>query len=1080
MMRRWKNKGYAWVWGLLSWLPAMLAGQAVGYAGSNDWENPQVVGINKLPARTTSISYPSERLALDGQRTNSPRYQSLDGRWRFSWSATPAEAMTGFFAPGLDDSQWATLPVPGHWELNGYGTAIYANVTYPFAPVAPPLVPDDDNPVGLYRTHFTLPDTWQGQRITVHFGGVTSAFYLWVNGHKVGYSQGSRLPAEFDISPYLQPGQNLLAVKVFRWSDGSYLEDQDHWRLSGIHRGVFLQAEPRAHINDFFIRTDLDDAYRDARLQIRPEINRPAGMDLTGWTITAQLFDASHRPVLASPLSQDVAALLEEAYPARGNVPFGVMETTVINPQKWTAETPYLYSLVLSLRDSRGRLVEARSHKVGFREVAVADGQLLVNGRPVLLYGVNRHDHSQHGGKVVSRETMERDIQLMKQLNINAVRTSHYPNDPYWYELTDQYGLYVIDEANIETHGLGGKLANDPAWSQAFMERGMRMVERDKNHPSIIFWSLGNESGMGPNHAAMSSWIKDFDPTRLIHYEGAQDDDRQLAQTPDPEWVDMRSRMYSPLEYMVRLANMDNDRRPVLYCEYAHAMGNSLGNFAAFWQAIRREKRFIGAFIWDWTDGAVMKQEPGKPAYWAYGGDFGDTIGDGNFNNNGIISPDQSLKPAAYEVKKVHQPVVIRALDLARGQIELANWHHFVDLSRYRLRWQLTGDGEVLQQGQRAMPAIAPQQRTSLTLDYRMPRAAPGVRYHLRVELALREAQPWAEAGYRVAWQQFELPVYRPRQQAGWHQLPALTGTEQGEGYLRLTAGETSVGFDKASGALISFRVAGEELLLSPMIPNFWRPATDNDRGFDMEKHLGYWQRAAANRTLVDFAVERVNSRASRIVSRYSLPLAGGADGTASRLILSYLFYGDGTLQVESRFTPGESLPDLPRFGMQLGLKGRYDELQWLGRGPHENYQDRRASADQGRYRKSVRRDFFHYVRPQESNNYTDVRWLSLLDAGRQGIEVIGLQPLSISAWPYTMADLSDPRGHAQLLPERDLVTLNIDLEQMGVGGDDSWSMQAMAHPAYRLPAKEYRYGFLLRPVVAGAPMAARALPPRL
>lgn len=453
----------------------------------------------------------------------------------------------------------------------------------------------------------------------------------------MGYSQGSRLPAEFDITPYLKEGENVLAAKVFRWSDGSYLEDQDHWRLSGIHRNVYLETVPKTFLYDFHIRTDLDEDYKDAILSIRPKIHTENKEAVKDWSIEAQLFDNDGEAILAEKMTRNVGEIINEVYPQRATVKFGLLETTVKNPKKWSAEFPNLYTLILSLKDNQGNLKETRRTKIGFRETEIRDGEFFVNGKPVLLYGVNRHDHSQYKGKVVSKEIMLKDALLMKQFNFNAVRTSHYPNNPYWYELCDKYGIYVIDEANLETHGITGKLTNNSLWAHSFLERGIRMVERDKNHPSIIFWSLGNESGMGPNHAAMSGWILDYDPTRIIHYEGAQQDNGDLIKGIDPAYVGVKSRMYNGLDYMVQLANDPNDNRPVIYCEYAHAMGNSLGDFQSFWKAIKANKRFIGAFVWDWTDGGLVAKNKDGNDYWAYGGDFGEKIHRSNFNNNALF-----------------------------------------------------------------------------------------------------------------------------------------------------------------------------------------------------------------------------------------------------------------------------------------------------------------------------------------------------------------------------------------------------------------------------------------------------------
>ncbi|UCG49902.1 MAG: hypothetical protein JSU94_08980, partial [Phycisphaerales bacterium] len=525
--------------------------------GVLDWENPEVVGRNKEPGRCTLVPYPDARMALKAEREASPYYRSLNGNWKFNWVRKPADRPVDFYRPDYDVSRWKEIPVPSNWQLHGYGIPIYLNVPFPFPP-NPPHIPHDYNPVGSYRTEFTIPSGWKGRQVFIHFDGVKSAFYLWINGHMVGYSQDSMTPAEFNITAYLEPGKNTVAVEVYRWSDGSYLEDQDMWRFSGIYRNVYLFSTPRVHIRDFFVRTDLDEQYADGMLLIRPRVAYYTQEKLDGWTVRAQLYDEQAQPVLDKPLTKNVPAILNEKYPQRDNVKFALLEAKVADPKKWSAEHPNLYTLVLTLNDAAGSVIEAESCKVGFRKVEIRDGQLFVNGRSIKLFGVNRHEHDPDHGRAVPRSRMLQDIMLLKQNNINAVRTSHYPDDPYWYDLCDKYGIYLIDEANLESHGLRGYLSNVATWHAAFVERAIRMVERDKNHPSIIFWSLGNETGCGPNHAAMAAWIKDYDPTRPIHYEGAQ------GKPTDPYYVDMLSRMYARIPEMVRLATDPVDTRPMV------------------------------------------------------------------------------------------------------------------------------------------------------------------------------------------------------------------------------------------------------------------------------------------------------------------------------------------------------------------------------------------------------------------------------------------------------------------------------------------------------------------------------------
>ena len=657
---------------------------------------------------------------------------------------------------------------------------------------------------------------------------------------------------------------------------------------------------------------------------------------------------------------------------------------------------------------------------------------------------------------------MLKDVLLMKQFNFNAVRTSHYPNNPRWYELCDEYGIYVMDEANLESHGITGRPSNNPQWSHAFLQRAIRMVERDKNHPSIVFWSLGNESGMGPNHAAMASWIKDFDPTRLVHYEGAQNRNWDSGKT-DPVYVDVRSRMYNSLDYMVKLANTKDDTRPVLYCEYAHAMGNSLGDFTSFWDAIKANKRFIGAFIWDWTDGALVKKgKNGKP-FWAYGGDYGEKIHSGNFNNNGVISPDQTAKPAAWEAKKVHQPIEIKAIDVKNGTFEIFNRHHFSNLDHYTLSWKLEQDGTSIQSGIIPVPKLQPLEKGKITIAYKEPKLKSGAKYFLTISFKLNRDFNWAKKGHETSWDQFELPYFKEATTKKWNQISSVALIEN-DNQTIITTRKTKVAFDKTTGNLSSLTIAGKELLKAALEPNFWRPPTDNDYGYRMKGGQGYWENAANKRILKSFQVSKPNKKSVVIDVAYKLPTNDKVK-TAPTLYIKYTVYGSGEISVENKLTATEGLPNLPRYGMQIALNKSYDHMKWLGRGPHENYSDRYTSAPLGLYSKSVKNDFFHYVRPQESNNYTAVRWVSLTDNRGRGIEVSNNTSLSVSAWPYSVEDLSHRRGHIAELPERDFVTLNIDYKQQGLGGDDSWSSHAKPHKQFRLNPKNYEYSFTIRPV---------------
>ncbi|MEM7658024.1 MAG: glycoside hydrolase family 2 TIM barrel-domain containing protein [Bacteroidota bacterium] len=1028
------------------------------HAQPNDWENPQVIGINKLPAHATAYSFPSAQAALDNGRKETDRFRLLNGNWKFAWASTPDQAPKGFESPKYSVRKWKEIPVPGDWELYGYGTAIYTNITYPFNPVDPPYVPENDNPTGCYRTTFEVPADWQDMNLTLGFGGVSSAFHVWVNGTFVGYSQDSRLPAEFDITEVAKTGQNVLAVRVYRWSDGVYLEDQDHWRLSGIERDVYLHAQPRIRLADVGIRTILDENYQHATLEVRPKIGLDQGSNSQEWQVEAQLHDAGGRPVLEVPMSISADKLLNETYPQRANVPFGILSAEVNNPLKWSAEHPNMYSLVVTLKHPDGRIAEAKRYPVGFRSVELIEGALHINGQEVLLYGANRHDHDPIGGKVVSEESMIADAKLMKQFNFNSVRTSHYPNNPRWYEICDEYGLYVIDEANIETHGLGGKLSNDPAWHQAFVDRAVRMVERDKNHPSIIFWSLGNESGSGPNHAAMAGWIKEMDPTRFIHYEGAEGDPDDPT-VPDPFYVDMMSRMYVTIPRMLELANHPTDGRPVIWCEYAHAMGNSGGNFDEFWTAIRGHKKMIGAFIWDWIDQGLEQPTPdGSGTYYAYGGDFGDTINDANFCLNGVITPDRKPKPGIWQVKKIQQPVEFSATDLLNGEFVLRNWHHFTDLNQYQGIWELTINGVKAQSGDFSVPAIAPGDSGKVKLNFPPPSTKAGAEYHIMMSLSTKEKTRWAEVGHEVAWEQFQLPYQVDA-------LPLMTTKGMGpievydsEKGLIVAGDDFEATIDPESGSLILYEWQDQELITQPLEPNFWRAPTDNDVGTGMLQRSLIWAEVAKNRVVEEANVIKRGDHAIEISMKLRLPTV------QSSYDISYVVYANGEINVSSSFSPGVGLPNLPRFGMRMGVANEFDQMTYFGRGPHENYLDRMDLAPVGQYSEQVQDAFFHYIKPQESNNRTEIRWMSLTNSSGMGLLVQGMDHLSMSAWPYTQEDLTNSR-HIYQLPDREFITLNVDHKQMGVGGDDSWSERGRPHPQYRLPAQPYQYQFRLVPI---------------
>ncbi len=1021
----------------------LSGGTLLSQQTTKDWENPKMFSQNKEPAHCSLIPYEDHKQAIRNIPGRSPLYKSLNGTWKFHWVSKPKDRPTDFFNPNTNVNHWKTIPVPSNWQLYGYGIPIYINAGYPF-PINPPHIPHEYNPVGSYRRDFSIPTTWENHQVFIHFAGVKSAFYLWVNGRKVGYSQGSMTPAEFNITPYIKPGKNILAAEVYRWSDGSYLEDQDMWRLSGIYRDVFLFATPPVHIRDFQVGSDLDEKYRNAMMTVTPIIHNYGKTPSKPHKLEVTLYDRDGRTIThmkkkVPPVEPKKETSLD-------------FKTKISNPRKWTAETPYLYTVVLTLRDPRNHILEVERCGFGFREVEIANGQLLVNGKPVTIKGVNRHEHDPDFGRAVPFDRMLGDIKLLKQNNMNAVRTSHYPDHPYWLDLCDRFGIYLIDEANIESHGMGYKpertLGNKPDWKEAHLDRAISMVERDKNHPSVIVWSMGNEAGDGVNFEAVSAWIHKRDPSRPVHYERA-------LERPH---VDIVSPMYARIEGIVKYAEKPQ-KRPLILCEYAHAMGNSMGNLQDYWDSIEKHKHLQGGFIWDFIDQGLRKKTSDGRMFWAYGGDYGDFPNDDNFCCNGIVMPDRTPNPSLYEVKKVYQYVKTTPVDLAKGRVRVLNKYEFIDLGSLDIRWELTENGHSLQKGTLKPLSIAPKQSKEITIPFKTPELKPGAEYFLTVTFSLARRVSWAEKGHVAAWDQFKLPFEAPAApMVDVKKLPGLRFKET-EKKIVVTGEGFSVTIGRESGLIESWETGGRQLLLSPLAPNFWRVPTDNDEGNRMPRRQGIWRNAGKDRVTAKVLVSRVNTGLVRITAMSSL-MAGN-----SPYQVSYSIYGSGDIVVESKVVPNRGLPDLPRFGMQVRLPGDYNIITWFGRGPHENYWDRCTGAAVGYYRFPVGEQVHGYVRPQENGNKTDVRWAALTGKDGGGLLAVGMPLLYVGAWPYGMADLE--RGkHIHDLDDRGIVTLNLDYRQMGVGGDNSWG--ARPHSQYTLPPKAYSYRFRLTPIPPG------------
>ncbi len=1001
-----------------------------------------MIGRNKEAAKATAIPFADVSSALARDPAGSPWYRSLNGTWDFHWSENPDVRPVDFYRPDFDVASWDEIPVPANWQLHGYGYPIYTNVRYSWGEPDPPRVPHDFNPVGSYRRSFTVPDDWDGRQVILHFAGVSSAFYLWVNGQEVGYSQGSRTPAEFDITEYLQPGGNLVAAEVYRYSDGSYLECQDFWRISGLFRDVFLYSLDRLQIRDFEVHTDLDESYRDASLGIDVRIANLGAVDRP-YAVTATLFDADGGVVV------DDLAVSGEA--SAGTETAIRLDREISDPPKWSAEEPNLFRLVLSLTDPDGAVIQSVSTNVGFREVSITDGQLLVNGVAVLLKGTNRHEHDPDTAHVMSTEGMVRDILLMKQHNINAVRTSHYPDVTEWYDLTDYYGLYVIDEANIESHGIGydpdKTLGNKPEWGPAHMDRTVSMVERDKNHPSIIIWSLGNEAGDGVNFTETANWIRERDPSRPVHYERAE-----LGPN-----TDIFCPMYARIPEIVEYAE-NHDDRPLILCEYSHAMGNSNGNVADYWKEIYARERLQGGFIWDWVDQGLRQPVPGKPGefYFAYGGAFEPegVYHDDNFLMNGLVSADRVPHPGLLEVKKVYQYIDVVPVDPARGKISIANGYGFINLDRFEGFWEIRADDEVMASGRLPKLNIAPGASRDFTLP--VPRLQPmaGVEYWLELSFRLPQDTAWAERGHEVAWEKFKLEMGGAAPKLNPSEMAALS-VEESSGEAIVSGDGFAVRFDLGDGIIAAMTVGGTDLVAVGPRPNFWRAPTDNDRGNNMPERCASWKAASSNWVVTSAVADRVGP--AEIEVRFS----GRFPDVESTNEIVYTVFGNGEIGVDVSFTPGDGeLPELPRFGMQMDVPGGFETVTWYGRGPHESYWDRKDGARVGVWSGSVEEQFVDYSEPQENGNKTDVRWMSLTNDEGVGLLVIGEPLVAFSAHHYTTADLEDAKYSWQM-ERRENITLSIDMQQTGVGGDDSWG--ARTHDEYTVWPEPLEYSFRLR-----------------
>jgi beta-galactosidase len=1015
-------------------------------AQNNDWENPGLLDQGKEKPHVTFVLFNQQKDAVADDYSKSTNFKSLNGSWKFNYVDQYKDRHTDFYKTSLNDAGWANLNVPSNWELNGFGVPIYTNITYPH-PKNPPFI-GANNPVGTYRKTFTVPEGWDEKEVLIHFGSISGCAFIYVNGKKVGMTKASKTPAEFNITKYLKKGPNLLALQVFRWHDGSYLEDQDFWRLSGIERDVYLTAMPKLAIWDFFLKADLDAKYTDGLFSADVDLRKFQGNSLKSGSLTLSLSDKAGKSIYSK----------QENFKATADsIQTVSFKTTIKNPLKWNGEHPNLYDCTITLKDDQGNITGVTASKVGFRKVEIKNARLLVNGMAISVHGVNRHEHDDVTGHTTTKELMLKDIRLMKELNINSVRLSHYPNDPLWYKLCDEYGLYLVDEANIETHGIGAEFqawfdkskhpAYMPEWAAAHVDRTVRMVERDKNHASIIIWSLGNECGNGPVFHDNYKWIKKRDTTRPVQFEQAGED-----------WnTDIVCPMYPSIGNMMKYSADTAKKRPYIMCEYAHAMGNSNGNFQEYFDLIRKSKNMQGGFIWDWVDqGIKTKDDNGKP-FWAYGGDLGAFYWQNDENGvaDGIVSSDRTPDPGAYEVKKVYQNIIFTAKNLEKGAINIENIFDFTNLNEYRFKWELLKNGEKVNEGKFDVQ-LAPHLSKEIKLNLPKYKSAPGTEYFLNLYAYSKTGTEMLPAASEVAREQFKYTGdYFAKESISESKLIVSKDDKK----VSFTAGNVKGEFDLKSGRISRYN-SGNSWFNNFPEPYFWRAPTDNDFGNEMPSRLGIWRGAHQQKQLKNVTISDQNAEGLSISVTWQLL------NIDVPYKITYLIQNNGAIKVTASMDiTGKDLPELPRFGMRTTLSGAFNNLTYYGRGPHENYIDRNLGSFIGIYSDKTENQYYKgYIRPQESGNKMDVRWLTLADSKGNGVKIEGVQPIAFTAINHSTEDL-DPgftkkQQHPTDLPPRNQVFLSIDLKQRGVGGDDSWG--AYPHRKYLLLDKKYTYSYTI------------------
>lgn len=1017
-------------------------------------ENPAIQGINKELPRASFISYENKELALKNDKKTSSKFHSLNGTWNFKFATGISNRIDDFAALSLDLTDWDEIQVPSNMEIEGYGIPIYTNVSYEFYPewnFKPPYVNDlEKNNIGYYRREFDVPQTWNNDQVFVHFGSIKSVGFVWINGQKVGMSKDSKTPQEFDITKYIKPGKNSISVEVFRWSDAAYLECQDFWRLSGIPRDVYIYAQPKVRLRDFYAKTTLDENYINGVFELDVELKNHTGQKVSQ-SIHYEIIDTEGKVITSQTKSAEISDSI------------GSLNFTAIIPdvKHWSAESPDLYTLLITNSDKSGEITEATSSKIGFRTSEVKDGLYLVNGKPVLLKGVNLHEFNQTTGQVVTEEDVILDMERMKQLNVNAIRTSHYPQPSFFYDLADKYGFYVVNEANIESHGMGydramGKsLGNDLDWTEAHLFRTRNMFERDKNHPSVVIWSLGNEAGNGYNFYQTYLYIRSRDEMRPIQYEQA-----------GHEWnTDIVCPMYAKPQHIEHYANTYTDR-PLILCEYEHAMGNSMGNLKDYWEIIEKYPNLQGGFIWDWVDqGLVDENEKGD--FWAYGGDYGPpgTPSDGNFLINGVVFPDRSLKPHSYEVKHVYQNIAFKSTGLDNGQVEISNKFFFIDLSKFDFSYKITANGKIVKTEKLPLVKVAPQQSEIVYIDLKGISARPGIEYFVTFSAKMKTSDGLLPKGWEVASEQIMLPMEAPKASLDINKSGKVTYTD-GEN-IDISGKGFSLIIDNHSGVITSYKTKGKELLLNEFGPRpaFWRGTTDNDYGWRMPRVARLWKEATEKAPVAS------SVKASQVGSNVQVEVIYELDSLQSTWQTLYTVMGDGSLKIDNELiTTGKNVPIIPRVGMKMHLPSTLSNVEYFGRGPWENYSDRNASTFVDRFKTSVADMYVPYIRPQENGHRTDVRWLSFSRSDGSGLLVIADSLIEFNASNNLVEDFdAGPNKdrnlqHANDIKPRDLVELHIDYRMMGVAGDDSWG--AMPHEPYlvRPSAEGHKYSFMLVP----------------